>query len=550
MSVIGRSVKARLVVALGVLIALLIAIGVQGVISNSQTQESMRSIVERNVQSMIELSTLRATISDNRTIFAVSRRQELSAEQHRDVEANRERGMAAWNRYYPKLISNDEQRQQAENFIQALKHQQNLMGGGNPSESEIRQSYANLYAPIAALYDASRKETLTRYQQSLDNYQTGRTIIIAAILVALLIAIAIGWWLARGILRPLKEATDFSTALAEGNLGVRLDARYRDEFGRMLDAMAAMRDKLTGVIREVAQNARNVESISGELAASNGNLSQRTQEQAASLQETASALEQITNTVSQNADNAGQADTLASEVSTQAKQGGEVVDEAIGAMREIDASSKEISNIIGMIDEIAFQTNLLALNASVEAARAGEQGRGFAVVAQEVRQLASRSADAAGEIKQLVSESAQRVARGSELVNRSGETLAQIVTNVEKVTDLVSEIAVASREQSTGIQQINLAVGEMDSVTQQNATLVEESTTVTSHLQSQAEQLAQEISFFRGYDDGSRKAAQRAIGSATAALSAPQPQAKPATRQVSRQSSRQASAEVEEWSSF
>ncbi|WP_110674968.1 methyl-accepting chemotaxis protein [Salinicola sp. RZ23] len=543
---ITRSVKARLVVALGVLIALLIAVGVQGVLSNRQTQTSMHSIVEKNVQSMIELSTVRAATGDNRTIFAKIDGNNFSDAQRQEIEKNRKRADDAWDRYSPGLISNDAERQLATTYTQQRQALRDLLDSGSASDTQIDASYTNLYDTITQLYRSSRAATLSDYQQSVADYQTSRTIIIAAILVALVIATAIGWWLARGILRPLQEATDFSTALAEGNLGVRLSTRYRDEFGRMLDAMAAMRDKLTGVIAEVANNARTVESISGELVASNENLSQRTQEQAASLQETASALEQITNTVSQNADNAGQADTLASEVSTQAKQGGDVVDEAIGAMREIDASSKEISNIIGMIDEIAFQTNLLALNASVEAARAGEQGRGFAVVAQEVRQLASRSADAAGEIKQLVSESAQRVARGSELVNRSGETLSQIVTNVEKVTDLVSEIAVASREQSTGIQQINLAVGEMDSVTQQNATLVEESTTVTTSLKDQAELLAQEVSFFRGYEDGARNAASRAVDKATAKLASPQPQVAPAKRQPSRQTSE----DVEEWSSF
>ncbi|WIX31826.1 methyl-accepting chemotaxis protein [Salinicola sp. JS01] len=498
-----HSVKARLCLALGLIILLLVAIGVQGIVSNHQTQQAIRAIVDDNVQAMIELSTIRGATGDNRTLFARVKGNVFSNAQRQEIEKNRKLVDDAWNRYSPELISSDEQRQNAKVFVQQLQDLRQLVDSDHASDTQINTVYTDLYKTITQLYLSSRKATLANYQQSLADYQTGRTIIIAAILAALLIAIAIGWWLARGILRPLQEATDFSTALAEGNLGVRLSTRYRDEFGRLLDAMATMRDKLTEVIRDVSHNARTVASISGELAASNENLSQRTQEQAASLQETASALEQITNTVSQNADNAGQADTLASEVSTQAKQGGEVVDEAIVAMREIDASSKQISNIIGMIDEIAFQTNLLALNASVEAARAGEQGRGFAVVAQEVRQLASRSADAAGEIKQLVSESAQRVARGSELFNRSGETLAQIVTNVEKVTDLVSEIAVASREQSTGIQQINLAVGEMDSVTQQNATLVEESTTVTSSLQAQAEQLTQGVSFFHGFEEAS-----------------------------------------------
>uniref|UniRef100_UPI0013004E86 methyl-accepting chemotaxis protein n=1 Tax=Salinicola endophyticus TaxID=1949083 RepID=UPI0013004E86 len=315
------SVKARLCLGLGLIILLLVAIGVQSVLSNRQTQEAMRSIVEVNVQAMIRLTTLRATVSDNRTIFALAGNGELTEAQRSEVEYNRQRANSAWESYYPDLITGDDQRQQAETFIEQLHTLRNLLDSGQVDESEMRQDFADLYDTITALYRSTRSVMLANYQQSMVDYQRGLMIVIGVMLAALLVAIAIGWWLARGILRPLQEATDFSTALAEGNLGVRLSNRYRDEFGRMLDAMAAMRDKLSGVIREVTQNARTVESISGELVASNENLSQRTQEQAASLQETASALEQITNTVSQNADNAGQADTLASEVSTQAKQG-------------------------------------------------------------------------------------------------------------------------------------------------------------------------------------------------------------------------------------
>lgn len=234
-----------------------------------------------------------------------------------------------------------------------------------------------------------------------------------------------------------------------------------------------------------------------EITAGNTDLSSRTEQQASALEETAASMEQLTATVKQNADNARQASQLAQSASDTAMHGGKVVDGVVKTMHEIADSSKKIADIISVIDGIAFQTNILALNAAVEAARAGEQGRGFAVVAGEVRNLASRSAQAAKEIKALIEDSVSRVDTGSVLVESAGETMTNIVNAVTRVTDIMGEIASASDEQSRGIDQVAQAVSEMDRVTQQNASLVQESAAAAAALEEQASRLTQAVSAFR-----------------------------------------------------
>ncbi len=233
------------------------------------------------------------------------------------------------------------------------------------------------------------------------------------------------------------------------------------------------------------------------------NLSERTEQQASSLEETAAAMEQLAATVRQNAGNARQASQLADSAKAAADGGGGVATQAVAAMGRIEQSSQKISDIIGVIDEIAFQTNLLALNAAVEAARAGESGKGFAVVAAEVRTLAQRSSAASKEIKALIHASSGEVRTGVGLVNEAGRTLEQIVLSVKRVADIVADIAAASGEQAQGLEQVNAAVAHMDQVTQKNAALVEESTASARDLQAQAAELHGLVAFFS--TDGARK---------------------------------------------
>jgi methyl-accepting chemotaxis protein len=286
------------------------------------------------------------------------------------------------------------------------------------------------------------------------------------------------------------------SAIANGNLTQTIVNDYSGELARLKNDTNATINKLIEVLTIIKQSAEIVSIAAKEISEGNFNLSQRTTQQAASLEETAASMEQMTSTVQQNADNAKQANQLAISARDHAEQGHHVVGQAVVAINEINKSSKKINEITTVIDEIAFQTNLLALNAAVEAARAGEYGRGFAVVATEVRTLAQRSAAAAKEIKGLIQDSNLKVEEGTRLVHESGQVLAEIVRAVKKVGDIIAEIAAASTEQSLGIQQVNKAVAQMDEMVEQNSALVEEGAAASESMEEQAQELKRQVEFF------------------------------------------------------
>ncbi len=255
--------------------------------------------------------------------------------------------------------------------------------------------------------------------------------------------------------------------------------------------------QLEAAIRHVAGGADLIGTASMEITSAADDLSRRTEQQAASIEETVAAISEITSTVGKTASGAQHASAVVSTTKNDAEKSGEVVKRAVEAINRIDKSSQNIAQIIGVIDEIAFQTNLLALNAGVEAARAGVAGRGFAVVASEVRALAQRSAEAAKEIKGLISSSTQEVSEGVTLVVEAGKALDRIVGAVAQIDDIVSEIAFGASEQATSLQQINTAVSQMDQDVQKNAAMVEETTAATHNLKRETEALISSIASFR-----------------------------------------------------
>ncbi|MDD0809595.1 methyl-accepting chemotaxis protein [Curvibacter sp. RS43] len=405
-------------------------------------------------------------------------------------------GLARLNELLPDYLNAVEQ-------IVALAKKEGL---GKNQES-VEYLFGTFASKVNAIDDAMQVLVLLKEEnaQKVVNannatFQDARALLIALTLGSLLLGLGLGLWITRSLMKQLggepEDAAAVAQRVAAGDLGTPIELQAGDTES-ILSALSQMQRKLSSVISNVRMNAEGVSTASTQIAMGNTDLSQRTEEQASALQQTAATMEQFSTTVSNNADNAKMANQLAVSAAQVASQGGEVVGQVVNTMRGIDASSKRIAEIIGVIDGIAFQTNILALNAAVEAARAGEQGRGFAVVASEVRSLAGRSAEAAKEIKSLIGASVEQVEQGTLLVDQAGQTMQEVVIAIQRVSDVVGEISSASLEQNSGVSQIGQAVNQLDQTTQQNAALVEESAAAAQSLDQQARDLVSAVSIFK-----------------------------------------------------
>jgi methyl-accepting chemotaxis protein len=317
------------------------------------------------------------------------------------------------------------------------------------------------------------------------------------VLLSITVSLAVTMRVRRAMLADIGAISAVVDELAAGRLSASAKNEGRDEIAGVSRALDSTIATLNQTLRSVLGSVRSIDTASKEIASGNLDLSTRTELQAGSLQQTASAMETLTTAVKDNANNARLATALAAEAARLATGGGQSVERAVATMESIRASSRKIVDIIGVIDGISFQTNILALNAAVEAARAGEQGRGFAVVASEVRTLAQRSASAAKEIKALIADSVAIIDGGSASVNEAGASMGSVVASVQQVNDIINRISSASTEQADGIAEVNRAVGQMDDMTQQNAALVEEAAAAAASLHEQTVNLARAVSVFQ-----------------------------------------------------
>ncbi|MBF0180695.1 MAG: hypothetical protein HQM03_11795 [Magnetococcales bacterium] len=347
-------------------------------------------------------------------------------------------------------------------------------------------SYAVGMAPQKDAFGETVGILLTHWEITGRKVAMRNAILVNALVFALVIIVA-GLILFLSLRRSLILFGTLHRTMGEvttsWDLTRRIEVCCPDEVGQLVTSFNTFMDKLTSVVGEVKEIVGQVVVGSQEIRTAAGALSEGTSSQAASIEQTSSAMEEMTANIQQNTDNARQTDGIAMQAAGDASSGGKAVSEAVDAM-------KQIAGKISIIEEIARQTNLLALNAAIEAARAGEHGKGFAVVAAEVRKLAERSQIAAGEINTL--------SRSSVVVaEQAGEIMVRLLPDIQKTARLVQEIATSSQEQNSGSNQINAAIQQLDKVIQQNAAASEQMASTAEELAAHAARLEQTVAMFR-----------------------------------------------------
>jgi len=251
------------------------------------------------------------------------------------------------------------------------------------------------------------------------------------------------------------------------------------------DISGMLNDSLTTGM-ELSEKAKTLQLAFDDLTASS-------HKQAVSLEETAASIEEITGNIRSNTEKAEKMTILANEAKQTATSGNNLIQKNTSSMEKIDESTKKIDEAISQIEQIAFQTNILSLNAAVEAATAGENGKGFAVVANEVRNLASKSAEVAQDIKKLVEEATERTKDGREISDSIKTAFGDLINQITETAELVEEVTEANREQLEGMLAISESSSDLEKITQENVEIVSQTANTTQELNIMAENIAKEV---------------------------------------------------------
>lgn len=507
-----HTIGKRLAWAFGLMLALVVGMATVGLIATQRISDRTQVLYHDRAEPLQQLAELNQLVQRNQALVVdMLVNPGTQVQQHTlTFVQNTQRINSLWGQLNRPGLGGEEQaalQQWADARVayldQALAPANEAMANGRYDDAQ--ELYLSKVAPQAgAMQMAMDALSGIKLRQAQAEFEATETInrgvawsLPTMAVLAVLLGATLSWHITRSITQPLGRAVGVAQQVANGDLGTTVLVEGRDETAQLLAELRRMHQRLVGVVGQVRDGSLGMAERSAAIATGSHAVAEQAQTQAVHLDNTTSTVAGLSDQVAQNAQTAVQASALAQEARRAASDSSEVVSEVISTMQAIAQSSHRIADITTLIDSIAFQTNILALNAAVEAARAGDQGRGFAVVATEVRQLATRSAEAAREIKGLIGESVERVRSGGELVDRAGQTIQRIVASVQELHALLATMERANQEQATGVGQVNQAVAGLDEATQRNSALVEQSAAAADAMREQSRQLLAAVQAFR-----------------------------------------------------
>jgi methyl-accepting chemotaxis protein len=469
------SVNFKILAAVSVAALVALTVGIVGLRALSDASDSAQHIYVANVTGIAEMGKIKAAIGQARVDLANQVISQDAANTKKfgdafvtDLQAF-ETAMAAYQSSdragNPALIADIQANWESYTKLTETKmipagERKDLAAWQAVRDNESLPLLKKVYAAIDTLAAEESADAAANAHSAKSGYESSRTISVAVLVIGLLLALALGILVARGIVRSLTKVKEVCDSLAAGDLTRTTGLSSRDEPGMMGRALDSAMLKLRQTVSTINGSAATLASSSEEMSSVTTQIAASAEETTAQAQTVSAAAEEISRSVETVSSGSEEMGASIREISQNATEAARVASEAVAIaastsvmMNKLGESSAEIGNVIKVITSIAEQTNLLALNATIEAARAGESGKGFAVVASEVKELAQETATATEDISKRV----QAIQSDTTGAVSAIEEISRVIA---RISDFQTTIASAVEEQTATTAEMNRSVAE------------------------------------------------------------------------------------------
>ena len=523
-------VKMKLIAGFLTVAALMVVMGIFGLRSMGSIRENLSDIYENQLLPITHMAQVRGTMLRVRTNVLQHIIAQDAGKMH-EFEEQIAKLDTAWDEAVGKFekaqLTADEKvtlgqlKQAWTGFKQGRDGETlKLSAAGKKTEAmtaalgEVGKRFKEASDAVDKTFEVKIKAASTAYEDSNAQYRSSWNVTVVVLLTGAVVALFLGFMIARMIANPLIQTVGVLNRVAGGDLTPRLDLNTKDEVGQMGTALNQALDSLGTAMRTINESAQSVATSSEELTSVSHQMSSNSEETAAQANVVSAASEQVSKNVQTVAAGAEEMSASIKEIAKNTSEAARVAKEAVEVaektnqtITKLGESSAEIGNVIKVITSIAEQTNLLALNATIEAARAGEAGKGFAVVANEVKELAKQTRDATEDISQKIEaiqgstqESVDAIGRITEVINQVNDIANTIASAVEEQSVTTSEMTRNVEEAAKGSNEIVANITGVAQAAQSTASGATQTQTAAQELARLASELQSEVGQFR-YDE-------------------------------------------------